>query len=64
MGESNCTIEEFHRRLREELAATSHPSPEQVLAVARRLAQEMQFSPELVEECIDQARTLMAEERH
>lgn len=61
MGESACTIEAFHRRLREELAATSRPSPEQVAATARRLARAMQFSPELEEECIAQARAMIAE---
>jgi len=63
LGELACTIEEFHRRLRDELAATPRTSQEEVAAVARRLAQEMQFSSELEEECIAQARAIMAEKR-
>ncbi|GEM_PF-4090100 len=61
MGEPACTVEEFHRRLREALAAIPHPSEEQVVAAARRLARTMQLSPALEDEYAEQAGMLMAE---
>jgi hypothetical protein len=62
MGESACIIEEFHRRLREALAAMSPPDLKQASAIARRLAREMQFSSDLEEECVAQVRTLIGDD--